>query len=292
MINTPYFSKMDDVIHFEKPADLESIQANGRLYLKSIMKYTYIVFIKDIIQYNHLEFSIGQKLVYDTESVKINKIANKKNTHIIKTLIDENNKIIKCINDIETTLENIFKIIQSEYNKDNMCKYIKYLYNLILYEYYLKKSFRIIEDKLIEFLSLLKNDNKDTYVNIFNEISSYSDFFNENFNNIKQQKEYTIEMLDMFFIKTCIHISSMSSSNKSIVKDTMSNIIKKNTRFINSLLDTKYIVFLKLFMDEKEINFIKRIAYISLREGTAYDNNHVMKFLFNQEIQKEICSYL
>ena len=62
---------MDDVIHFEKPADLESIQANGRLYLKSIMKYTYIVFIKDIIQYNHLEFSIGQKLVYDTESVKL-----------------------------------------------------------------------------------------------------------------------------------------------------------------------------------------------------------------------------
>jgi len=285
---------MDDIIHFEKPADLESTQRNDRLFLKSIMKYTYIVFIKDIIQYNHLEFSIGQKLVYDTPSVKINKIADKKNTHLIKTLIDENNKIIKCINDIETTLKNIFKIFKSEYNKDNLCKYIKYLYNLILYEYYLKKSFQIIESNLIEFLSLLKNDNKDTYVNIFNEISSYSDFFNENFDKIKYQKEYTIEMLDAFFKKTCIHISSMTSSNKSIAKDTMSNIIKKNTRFINSLLDTKYIVFLKLFMDSKDIHFIKRISYISLTEGTAYDSdhNHIMKFLFNEVIQKEICSYI
>jgi hypothetical protein len=175
-----------------------------------------------------------------------------------------------------------------------LCKYIKYLYNLILYEYYLKKSFQIIESNLIEFLSLLKNDNKDTYVNIFNEISSYSDFFNENFGKIKHQKEYTIEMLDSFFKKTCIDIKPMLRSNKSIAKDTMSNIIKKNTRFINSLLDTKYFVFLKLFMDEKEILFIKRVAYLSLREGTAYDSddNHIMKFLFNQEIQKEICSYV
>jgi hypothetical protein len=105
---------MDDIIHFEKPADLESTQANDRLYLESIMKCTYFDFIKSIIQYNHLEFSIGQKLVYDTPSVKINKIADKKNTHLIKTLIDENNKIIKCINDIETTLKNIFKIFKSE----------------------------------------------------------------------------------------------------------------------------------------------------------------------------------
>jgi hypothetical protein len=257
-------------------------------------------------------------LIYNTESVNINKIVDKNNTHIIKILIDENKKIIKYINGIQAILKDISKYIQKiqsdtiklqihlyfpeyaqkfhlthdEPSSSKECNYIKYLYNLIVYEHSLKKSFNIIECNLNEFLLLLKNNNKDTYVNIFNEISTYSDFFNENFNYIKKQKEYTIEMLDSFFEKTYIHINSMSSLDKIIAKNIISKIIKKNISFFNLLLHTKYLQFLKLLMDDKDILFIQKLPYIQLIESSNYDhNNHIMKYLFHQYIQKEVCLY-
>ena len=202
--------------------------------------FTYYDKIKYIIKCNRFNigntyiqyFTTGLSYFHPSTSILI----DKNNIDIFKNIIDEHNKIQKNLNNITLTLKNILTL-------QDIDKYIKCLYNLICYEHYLTQSMKIIKDNFTIFLYILK-ENKNT---------TDFEFYSDDLNKLKIDYNNKILLLDYIFTKTYINIRLISNYDKIIAKNSMSVIIKKNSRFINSLLNTKYLEFFTLFFEKSEL---------------------------------------
>lgn len=112
--------------------------------------------------------------------------------------------------------------------------------------------------------------------------------------NIEHIYDSIILDIDNILKKSCdtIKLLYKNENNKILINNVISKIIKKNITSFDLLYQNNS-YFFDIFIDNNEINFQKRKNYIYLTESSEYDhNNHIMKVLFNDLFQKEICSYL
>lgn len=70
-----------------------------------------------------------------------------------------------------------------------------------------------------------------------------------------------------------------------------------NTSFTSEIISylfqlSEEYIDINIYEINKDICWIYRKNYISLYEGFYYDKSHITKFLFNDLIMKEICSYM
>ena len=85
--------------------------------------------------------------------------------------------------------------------------------------------------------------------------------------------------------------------NKGFYIYSLTNISKNNFFTDNILsylsqISQEYFYYLNIDEINKHICWIYRKNYISFYEGCYFDNSHITKFLFNDLILKEICSYI
>ena len=220
------------------------------LQVFEFIEFTYCQKIKYIV--TNREFTTGKLSYifyviggsYFHPSVKI--LIDKNNSYIFKNIMDEYTKLEKYLTDITMMLEKISIL-------HDINKYIKCLYNIIYYQNYLIKSMKIIEEHFIIFLEFLKENKKITDF----------EFYINDLDKLKKDFQYIILLLDYIFTESYAHINLMSASDKLIAKNTIFNIIKKNSIFINKLINSenyeeksKYLDFFKFFFENDEFNNI------------------------------------
>jgi hypothetical protein len=119
---------------------------------------------------------------------------------------------------------------------------------------------KIIEEHFIIFLEFLKENKKITDF----------EFYIDDLDKLKKDFQYIILLLDYIFTESYAHINLMLASDKLIAKNTIFTIIKKNSIFINKLINSKiyeekskYLDFFKLFFENEEFNDIIVFSFVN-----------------------------